>query len=37
VNDHLKQFGIEEISRKEYMKRLKEALALSPTPICRYS
>jgi len=27
VNDHLKQFGIIEISRDEYLKRLREALS----------
>lgn len=30
VNDHLKQFGAEEIAREEYMRRLDEALNAPP-------
>ena len=30
VNDHLKQFGVVEIPREEYLERLRAALLLSP-------
>ena len=30
VNDHLKQFGVIEIPRDDYLQRLKEALAVTP-------
>jgi leucyl/phenylalanyl-tRNA---protein transferase len=30
VNEHLKQFGIVEIPRKEYLEKLKEALKVRP-------
>jgi leucyl/phenylalanyl-tRNA--protein transferase len=30
VNDHLKQFGVIEIAREDYMKRLKKALKITP-------
>ena len=33
VNDHLKQFGIIEISRADYLERLEEALHIDPNPI----
>jgi len=31
VNDHLKQFGVIEIPRDEYLELLKEALAITPS------
>lgn len=36
VNDHLKQFGIEEVPRADYMKRLRYALQISPNPSSRF-
>lgn len=33
VNDHLKQFGIIEIPREDYLQRLREALQISPLPL----
>jgi leucyl/phenylalanyl-tRNA--protein transferase len=32
VNEHLKQFGIIEIPREEYLERLQEALKIIPQP-----
>ena len=29
-SEHLKQFGVVEIPREEYLKRLKKALVLTP-------
>lgn len=37
VNDHLKQFGVEEISKKRYMTKLEKALMASPNPSMRFS
>ncbi len=34
VNDHLKQFGVQEISRKDYAKRLQSALKLRTDRSC---
>lgn len=36
VNDHLKQFGVEEIFRDDYMARLRYALQISPSPSSRF-
>jgi leucyl/phenylalanyl-tRNA---protein transferase len=35
VNDHLKQFGVVEIPRAEYLKKLGAALHTSPSPAFR--
>lgn len=35
VNPHLVQFGAQEISREDYMKRLRKALQVSPNPSSR--
>lgn len=35
VNPHLKQFGVQEIPREDYMKRLRKALQVSPNPSSR--
>ncbi|TAF15387.1 MAG: leucyl/phenylalanyl-tRNA--protein transferase [Alphaproteobacteria bacterium] len=32
INDHMRQFGTIEIPRKDYMRRLKDALIVSPNP-----
>jgi leucyl/phenylalanyl-tRNA--protein transferase len=32
TNDHLKQFGVIEVPRKDYLKRLKDALKITPLP-----
>ncbi len=32
VNDHLKQFGVEEVPHEDYMERLESALSVSPNP-----
>jgi leucyl/phenylalanyl-tRNA--protein transferase len=37
VNEHLKQFGVEEVSRKRYMTKLEKALNASPSPSSRFS
>ncbi|MBY0406608.1 MAG: hypothetical protein K2Q01_02865 [Rickettsiales bacterium] len=33
VNDHLKQFGVQEIPRRQYLKQLEKALGVKPTPL----
>ncbi len=33
VNDHLLQFGVQEIPRRQYLQRLKLALAIQPQPL----
>jgi leucyl/phenylalanyl-tRNA--protein transferase len=35
VNEHLKQFGVIEISRADYLRRLEKALKASPNPSMR--
>jgi leucyl/phenylalanyl-tRNA---protein transferase len=37
VNAHLKQFGVEAISKKRYMTKLEKALNASPNPSMRFS
>lgn len=37
VNDHLKQFGVEAISKKRYKTKLEKALNASPNPSMRFS
>jgi leucyl/phenylalanyl-tRNA--protein transferase len=37
VNDHLRQFGVEEVSRKAYMTKLEKALNASPNPSSLFS
>ena len=37
VNDHLKQFGVVEITRKDYLSRLEYALNDSDNPSTRFS
>lgn len=37
VNDHLKQFGVEAISKKRYKTKLEKALRASPNPSMRFS
>ena len=37
VNAHLKQFGIEEIAKADYMTKLAKALNASPNPSTRFS
>ncbi len=37
VNEHLKQFGVESISKKRYMTKLEKALRASPNPSMRFS
>lgn len=32
VNDHLKQFGVQEVAHEDYMVRLESALSVSPNP-----
>ena len=36
VNEHLKQFGVQEISRSDYLARLENALSASPSPSIRF-
>lgn len=36
VNDHLRQFGVQEVPRKRYLALLAEALAVSPAPSARF-
>lgn len=36
VNEHLKQFGVQEIPRADYMARLANALQASPNPSSRF-
>ncbi len=33
VNEHLKQFGVEEIPAEEYLRRLRQALTITPEPV----
>ncbi len=37
VNDHLKQFGVKEITKRTYMRRLDKALQLDPNPSSLFS
>jgi leucyl/phenylalanyl-tRNA--protein transferase len=37
VNDHLKQFGIIEITRDDYLEKLQYALKVSPNPSSRFA
>lgn len=37
VNEHLKQFGVEEVTRKAYMTKLEKALNASPNPSSLFS
>lgn len=37
VNDHLKQFGVEAISKRRYMTKLEKALNASPNPSSLFS
>lgn len=37
VNEHLKQFGVEAISKKRYMTKLAKALQASPNPSTLFS
>ena len=37
VNEHLKQFGVEAISKTAYMTKLEKALSASPNPSTRFS
>ncbi len=36
VNAHLMQFGVQEITREDYVKRLRYALQVSPNPSSRF-
>ncbi len=33
TNDHLEQFGVVEIAREDYLKKLETALAVKPTAL----
>ena len=37
VNEHLKQFGVEAVSKKRYMTKLEKALSASPNPSSLFS
>ncbi len=37
VNDHLKQFGVMAVKKKDYMMKLEKALSASPNPSSRFS
>ena len=37
VNEHLKQFGVEAISKRRYMTKLEKALSASPNPSTFFS
>lgn len=37
VNDHLKQFGVEAVAKKDYIRKLEKALSASPNPSSRFS
>ena len=37
VNDHLKQFGVEAVAKKDYMMKLEKALNASDNPSSRFS
>jgi leucyl/phenylalanyl-tRNA--protein transferase len=37
VNEHLKQFGVEAVSKKSYMTKLEKALSASPNPSSLFS
>lgn len=37
VNEHLKQFGVQEIPRKDYLNKLEYALNMSDNPSSRFS
>lgn len=37
VNDHLKQFGVEEMPKRTYMRKLEKALSASPNPSTLFS
>lgn len=37
VNEHLKQFGVEAVPKKNYMTKLEKALRASPNPSTRFS
>lgn len=36
VNDHLRQFGVQEVPRKDYLQSLEYALNASPNPSTRF-
>jgi leucyl/phenylalanyl-tRNA--protein transferase len=37
VNDHLKQFGVVAVAKRDYMTKLEKALNASPNPSSRFS
>jgi leucyl/phenylalanyl-tRNA--protein transferase len=37
VNEHLKQFGVIAVKKKDYMMKLEKALSASPSPSTRFS
>jgi leucyl/phenylalanyl-tRNA--protein transferase len=37
VNEHLKQFGVQEVSKRSYMTKLAKALKTSPSPSTLFS